>query len=95
MLKASGDFMKAKDGLVLLQFDSTPLIAFTATKVTDYRTGTDMRVSPKCGTGSTDLELTRKQVSDDLCFGVSTLNMWGKEHLGRQKCTALKGAIID
>ncbi|MEO9515695.1 MAG: hypothetical protein ABJG55_08205, partial [Paracoccaceae bacterium] len=35
--------------LDLSRFDAAPLIAFTATKETDYGTETDGRISPGCG----------------------------------------------
>ena len=38
----------------LSRFDAAPLIAFTATKETDYGTETDGRISPRCGAYSTD-----------------------------------------
>ncbi len=38
----------------LSRFDAAPLIAFTATKETDYGTETDGRISPRCGAYRTD-----------------------------------------
>ena len=34
----------------LSRFDTAPLIAFTVTKQTNYRTETDGRIPPRCGT---------------------------------------------
>jgi len=36
------------------RFDAAPLIAFTATKETDYGTETDKRIPPGCGAYRTD-----------------------------------------
>ena len=40
--------------LDLSRFDAAPLIAFTATKETDYGTETDGRIPPRCGAHSAD-----------------------------------------
>nr|WP_318010158.1 transposase [Roseovarius carneus] len=40
--------------LDLSRFDAAPLIAFIATKETDYRTETDGRIPPGCGAYRTD-----------------------------------------
>jgi transposase-like protein len=66
-------------GLDLSRFDAAPLIAFTATKETNYGTETDefredaVRIALTSG-------LTRKQVADDLGVGMSTLNKWITAH---------------
>ena len=63
----------------LSRFDAAPLIAFTATKETDYGTETNefrqdaVRIALTSG-------LTRKQVADDLGVGMSTLNKWITAH---------------
>ena len=43
--------------LDLSRFDAAPLIAFTATKETDYGSETDGRISPRCGAYRSDLWL--------------------------------------
>ena len=49
------DYKKEPGGKVdLLRFDAAPLIAFTATKETDYGTETDRRISPGCGADRAD-----------------------------------------
>ena len=60
----------------LSRFDAAPLIAFTATKETDYGTETDGRIPQDAVRIALTSGLTRKQVADDLGVGMSTLNKW-------------------
>jgi transposase len=66
--------------LDLSRFYAAPLIAFTATKETNYGTETDGRIQPRCGAYRVNQWLTRKQVADDLGVGMSTLNKWITAH---------------
>ncbi len=64
----------------LSRFDAAPLIAFTATKETNYGTETDGRFRKDAVRIALTSGLSRKQVADDLGVGMSALNKWITAH---------------
>lgn len=60
----------------LSRFDAATLIAFAATRETDYVIETGGRIPARCRVGCVDSGLARKQVANDQGVGLSTLNKW-------------------